>query len=153
MLLDKIEADLKDAMRAKDTLKTDTLRMFKSALNYYQIEKQLKELTDEDALNILQKQAKQRKEAIAGFESGGRTEAAEKEKKELAILENYLPKQASAAEVKKIIIDTIAEVGAMNKKDFGKVMKAVTGKLKGQADGKVISQIVNEELAKKESSQ
>lgn len=150
MLLEKIEADLKDAMRAKDTLKTDTLRMFKSALNYYQIEKQLKELTDEDALNILQKQAKQRKEAIAGFESGGRTEAAEKEKKELAILENYLPKQASAEEVKKIIIDTIAEVGAMNKKDFGKVMKAVTGKLKGQADGKVISQIVNEELAKNE---
>jgi uncharacterized protein len=149
MLLDKINEDLKEAMRARDTLKTDTLRMFKSALNYYQIEKQLKDVTDEDALTVLQKQAKQRKEAIAGFESGGRTESAEKEKKELAILENYLPKQASLEEVKKIIIDTIAEVGAVNSKDFGKVMKAVTGKLKGQADGKVISQIVNEELGKK----
>lgn len=153
MLLDKINEDLKDAMRAKDTLKTDTIRMFKSALNYYQIEKQLKEVSDEDALMVLQKQAKQRKEAIAGFESGGRAEAAEKEKKELAILENYLPKQASLEEVKKVIMDSIAETGAMNKKDFGKVMKAVTGKLKGQADGKVISQIVNEELGKKEGSQ
>lgn len=152
MLLDKINEDLKDAMRAKDTLKTDTLRMFKSALNYYQIEKQLKEVTDEETLLILQKQAKQRKEAIAGYESGGRTESAEKEKKELAILEAYLPKQVSQEEVKKIILDTIVEVGAMNKKDFGKVMKAVTGKLKGQADGKVISQIVNEELAKKEQA-
>jgi uncharacterized protein YqeY len=124
--------------------------MFKSALNYYQIEKQVKELTDDDALAILRKQAKQRKEAIAGFESGGRTESAEKEKKELAILESYLPKQASQEEIRKIILATIAEVGAVNKKDFGKVMKAVTGKLKEQANGKVISQIVNEELGKKE---
>jgi uncharacterized protein len=150
MLLEKINEDLKDAMRAKDSLRTDTIRMFKSALNYYQIDKQLKEVTDDDVLAILQKQAKQRKEAIAGFESGGRTESAEKEKKELAILEGYLPKQASLDDIKKIIIDTIAEAGAVNKKDFGKVMKAVTGKLKGQADGKVVSQIVNEELAKKE---
>lgn len=150
MLLDKINEDLKDAMRAKDTLTTDTLRMFKSALNYYQIEKQLKELTDEDALAILQKQAKQRKEAIVGFESGGRTESAEKEKKELSILESYLPKQVSQEEIIKIVLATIVEVEAVNKKDFGKVMKAVTGKLKGQADGKVISQIVNEELGKKE---
>jgi len=150
MLLEKIEADLKDAMRAKDTLKTDTLRMFKSALGYYQIDKQVKEVTDEDALAILQKQAKQRKEAIVGFESGGRTESAEKEKKELAILEGYLPKQVSQEEISKIILATIVEVGAVNKKDFGKVMKAVTVKLKGQADGKVISHIVNEELAKKE---
>lgn len=150
MLLEKIEADLKDAMRARDTLKTDTLRMFKSALNYYQIEKQVKELTDDDALAILQKQAKQRKEAIAGFESGGRTESAEKEKKELSILESYLPKQASQEEIGKIVLAAIAEVGAVNKKDFGQVMKAVTGKLKGQADGKVISRIVTEELGKKE---
>lgn len=150
MLLEKINEDIKDAMRAKDTLKTDTLRMLKSALNYYKIEKQKEELTDEDVITILNRQAKQRKEAIAGFESGGRTESAEKEKKELTILEAYLPKQAGPEEILKVILDSIAEVNATGKKDFGKVMKMVTTKLKGQADGKVISQIVGEELAKKE---
>lgn len=149
MLLAKIDEDLKMAMKAKDTLKTDTLRMLKSALNYYKIEKQVKEITDDEIISVLNKQAKQRKEAIAGFESGGRTEAAEKERKELAILEDYLPKQASLDEIRKVILDTIVEVNAAGKKDFGKVMKTVTAKLKGRADGKVISQIVNEELEKK----
>lgn len=151
MLLNGIDEDLKIAMKAKDALKTDTLRMLKSALNYYKIEKQVKELTDDDIFTVLNKQVKQRQEAIAGFESGGRTEAAEKERKELAILETYLPKQATPEEITKAILDAIIEIGAAGKKDFGKVMKAVTTKLKGRADGKVISQIVNEELAKKES--
>jgi uncharacterized protein YqeY len=153
MLLEKIEADLKDGMRARDTIKTDTLRGIKSALNYLKIEKQVEEVTDDDILTILNRQIKQRKESIESYKTGGRTELAEKEAKELVILEGYLPKQASPEEVKKIIMDAIAETAAAGKKDFGKVMKIVTPKLKGQADGKVISQIVGEELAKKEQPQ
>ncbi len=153
MLIEKIEADLKDGMRARDTLKTDTLRMLKSAFNYLKIEKQKEELTEDDILTILNRQIKQHKESIESYKTGGRTELAEKEAKELIILEAYLPKQASPEEVKKIIMDAITETGATGKKDFGKVMKAVTAKLKGAADGKVISQIVGEELAKKEQPQ
>jgi uncharacterized protein len=150
MLLEKIDADLIEGMKAKDTLKTDTLRMLKSALNYLKIEKQISEVTDDDIIAIINRQIKQHKESITSYESGARLELAEKEKKELAILESYMPKQASTEEITKIIMDTIAETGAAGKKDFGKVMKQVTIKLKGQADGKVISQMVGEELAKKE---
>lgn len=148
MLLEKIDNDLKEGMKAKDFIRTDTLRLLKSALNYYQIEKQIKEITDEDILTILSRQIKQHKESIESFEKGGRQDLVEKEKKELVILESYMPQQATPEEITKIILETIQEVGATSKKDFGKVMKAVTGKLKGQADGKVISQMVTEELAK-----
>ena len=150
MLLEKIDADLKEGMKAKDTLRTDTLRMLKSALNYFKIEKQVSEITDDDILTIINRQIKQHKESIASYENGARLELAEKEKKELVILESYMPKQASTEEITRIIMDTIAETGAAGKKDFGKVMKQVTGKLKGMADGKIVSQIVGEELAKKE---
>jgi uncharacterized protein len=152
MLLEKIENDLKDGMRAKDTMKTDTLRMMKSALNYYKIEKRKDEVTDEDVLTIIARQIKQHKESIESFEKGGRQDLIDKEKKELAILESYMPKQASTEEVKKIILAAIQETGAAGKKDFGKVMKLVTTQLKSQADGKVISQIVGEELTKKETA-
>jgi len=152
MLLEKIDNDLKEGMRAKDTLKTDTLRMLKSALNYYKIEKRKEEVTDEDVLTILTRQIKQRKESIESFEKGGRQDLIDKEKKELSILDTYMPQQASAEEVRKVILETIQETEAAGKKDFGKVMKVVTAKLKGQADGKVISQIVGEELARKETA-
>ncbi|MFH1784555.1 MAG: GatB/YqeY domain-containing protein [bacterium] len=153
MLLDKIESDLKEAMKSKDSLKVETLRMLKSALNYYKIEKKLEEFKDEDVLTILSRQVKQHKESIEGFEKGNRQDLIEQEKKELAILETYMPTQASAEEVAKVVSEVIKEVGATGKKDFGKIMKPVMEKLKGKVDGKVISQKVGEELAKLEKSE
>ena len=151
MLFEKINSDLVESMKAKDSLRTETLRMVKSALNYLKIEKKQDILTDEDVLAIISKQVKQHKESVESFEKGGRAELADKEKKELAILENYMPEQISPEEINKIINETIQEVGATSKKDFGKVMKAVSIKLKNQADGKVVSRIVGEELNKIES--
>ncbi|MDD5773927.1 MAG: GatB/YqeY domain-containing protein [bacterium] len=152
MLLEKINSDIVEAMKAKDSLRTETLRMVKSALNYVKIEKKKEILDDEDVLAIISKQVKQHKESVESFEKGGRAELADKEKKELVILESYMPKQISHEEVNKIIKETVREVGAAGKKDFGKVMKAVSAKLKNQADGKVVSRIVGEELSKIENA-
>ena len=152
MLLEKINSDLVESMKAKDSLRTETLRMVKSALHYLKIEQKKEKLTDEDVLSIISKQVKQHKESVEGFEKGGRAELADKEKKELAILQNYMPEQISPEEINKIIKETIQEVGAVSKKDFGKVMKAASVKLKNQADGKVISLIVGEELSKIENA-
>ena len=150
MLIEKIEKDLKEAMKLRNSMKVDTLRMLKSALNYYKIEKKLEEFKDEDVLTIIYRQVKQHKESIESFEKSGREDLIEKEKKELAILEEYMPAQASDEEINRVVIEAIKEVGAASKKDFGKIMKTVMEKLKGKADGKLISQKVGEELAKKE---
>lgn len=152
MLLEKINSDLVESMKAKDSLRTETLRMVKSALNYLKIEKKKEMLDDEDVLAVISKQVKQHKESVESFEKGGRAELADKEKKELAILEGYMPKQISPDELSKIIKETIQEVGAASKKDFGKVMKAVSAKLKNQADGKAVSRIVGEEISKIENA-
>lgn len=153
MLLEKIDNQLKESMKKRDSLKVETLRMLKSAVSYYKIEKRLEELKDEDVLTVLSRQVKQHKESIESFEKGGREDLVEKEKAELAILESYMPEQASIEQIKKVILEVIEETGASSKKDFGKVMKPVVVKLKGQADGKVISQVVGEELAKLEQTE
>lgn len=152
MLIDKINSDLVESMKAKDSLRTETLRMVKSALNYLKIEKKKETVDDEDVLGIISKQVKQHKESIESFGKGGRAELADKEKKELVILESYMPKQISSEEINRIIKETIKEVGAAGRKDFGKVMKAVSSKFKNQADGKLVSQIVGEELNKIENA-
>ncbi|MEW6089188.1 MAG: GatB/YqeY domain-containing protein [bacterium] len=152
MLIEKINSDLVESMKAKNVIRTETLRMVKSALNYLKIEKKKETLTDEDVLAVISKQVKQRKESIESFEKGGRAELADKEKKELAVLEGYLPKQLSNEEIRKMVIETIKETNAAGKKDFGKVMKALSAKLKNQADGKMVSQIAGEELNKIENA-
>lgn len=142
MLTDKIAADMKDAMRARDTLRLGTLRMLKSALEYYLIEKKSEALTDADTISVIKKQVKQRQDSIAGFEQGGRTDLADKEKAELAILKEYLPEELAPDQVAAIIDETIAELGAESKADMGKVMKAVQPKLAGRADNRQVSQLV-----------
>src|SRR5437868_3974001 len=113
-LFQRVDSDLKDAMRAKDTTRLGVLRMLKSALRYGAIEKSGAdaELNDVDAVQVIRKQAKQRQDSIASFEKGGRPELVEKEKAELAILNTYLPQQMSAEELAEIVRETIAELGA-----------------------------------------
>jgi len=134
---------LKQAMLAKQSDRVNTLRLVKSALGYTMIEKKTESLSDADVLAVLQKEAKKRKDAVEGFEAGGRPESAATERTELAIIEEFLPKGLSAAEMEELVRAAIAEVGATSKKDMGAVMKAVTVKAGGRADGKTLSGLVS----------
>src|SRR5436189_5403810 len=127
---ERIDSDLKDAMRAKDTTKLGVLRMITSALKYAAIAKSdaEAELSEAEATQVIRKQAKQRRDSIERFEKGGRAELAKKEKEELSILNAYLPQAMSADELAKVVRDTISEVGA-TKAQGGEVMKAVRGEL------------------------
>jgi uncharacterized protein YqeY len=147
MLMDKIAADMKEAMRAKDAARLSTLRLLKSAVEYYKIEKKQEQLTDVDVTAIIKKQIKQRQDSIEGFEKGGRADLVEKEKAELVVLKSYLPEELSPAQVEEAVKATIAELGATTKTDMGKVMKAVQAKLAGRADNRLVSQIVSANLA------
>jgi uncharacterized protein YqeY len=147
MLLDKIAADMKDAMRSKDVVRLSTLRMLKSAVEYYKIDRKQEQLTDVDVIAVIKKQVKQRQDSIDGFEKGGRVDLVEKEKTELAILKTYLPAEISASQLEEIIKASIAELGATTKADMGKVMKAVQLKTAGRADNRLVSQIVAANLA------
>ena len=145
---ERIDADLKDAMRAKDAGKLGVLRMLKSAMKYAAIEKSGAEgqLEDAEAMQVIRKQVKQRQDSIEGFEKGGRAELAAKEKEELAILSSYLPQAMSGEEVAAAVRETIAEVGATSRAQMGAVMKALQTKLAGRADGKTLSQEVQRQL-------
>jgi uncharacterized protein len=147
-LHDRLDSDLKEAMRAKDATKLGVLRMLKSALKYAAIAKSGSdaELSDAEAAQVTRKQAKQRQDSIESFEKGGRVELAEKEKEELSILNAYLPQAMSADELAVAVRETIAEVGATSKAQMGAVMKALQVKVTGRADGKTLSQEVQKQL-------
>ncbi|MFL6569023.1 MAG: GatB/YqeY domain-containing protein [Chthoniobacterales bacterium] len=148
-LQERIDNDLKDAMRAKDTTRLGVLRMLKSAVKNSAIEKggATATLDDSEATAVIRKQVKQRQDSIESFEKGGRPELAAKEKEELAVLQHYLPQQLGADELQKIVRDTIAELNASSKAQMGAVMKAVQAKIAGRADGKTVSQEVQRQLA------
>jgi uncharacterized protein YqeY len=145
----RIDSDLKEAMRAKDAVKLSVLRMLKSALKYSAIEKAGAEgkLDKTEAMQVIRKQVKQRQDSIESFEKGGRAELAEKEKTELALLGAYLPQAMAPEELTKIVRDTIAEVGATSKAQMGVVMKALQAKVAGRVDGKSLSQEVQRQLS------
>ncbi len=145
MLKEKLQADLKEAMVAKDETKVSTIRLLMSDLNYLKIEKQ-RELTDEDVLAAVEKQVKRHRESIDGFEKGGRVEMVEKEKKELVILQSYLPEQIGEDEVRAKIEEAIKNTGATTLAEMGKVMNALS-ELKGKADFSLVSQIVKDKLS------
>ena len=147
-LQERIDPDLKDAMRAKDATKLGVLRMLKSALKYAAIAKSGSdaELSDAEAAQVIRKQAKQRQDSIESFEKGGRAELAAKEKEELSILNAYLPQAMSVDELAVVVRETIAEVGATSKTEMGAVMKALQVKVAGRADGKTLSQEVQKQL-------
>lgn len=147
-LQQRVDSDLKEAMRAKDATKLGVLRMLKSALKYAAIAKSgaEAELSDVEAVQVIRKQAKQRQDSIESFEKGGRAELADKEKEELAILNSYLPQGMSPDELAKIVRETIAELGATSKAQMGAVMKALQAKADGRADGKTLSAEVQKQL-------
>jgi uncharacterized protein len=143
MLMDKITADMKEAMRAKDAARLSTLRMLKSAADYCKIDKKQEKLTDADVTAVIKKQIKQRQDSIESFEKGGRADLVEKEKAEWAILKSYLPEEIPPAQLEEIVKAVIIEVGASTKTDMGRVMKAVQAKVAGRADNRLVSQIVS----------
>ena len=147
-LQQRVDLDLKEAMRAKDATKLNVLRMLKSALKYAVIAKSDAgaELSDAEAVQVIRKQAKQRQDSIESFEKGGRAELAEKEKEELAILNTYLPQGMTTDDLAKVVRETIAEVGATSKAQMGAVMKALQTKLGGRADGRTLSSEVARQL-------
>ncbi len=148
MLKDKLQEDLKQSMLARDELRTSVIRMVKSAINYYEIQKGGAgyEATDEDVLTVITQQAKQRRDSIDQFKTAGRDELVEKETKELDILQTYLPAQMGEEEIRKIVEEAIAQTGASSAQDMGKVMGALMSKVKGKADGSLVSKIVKEKL-------
>jgi uncharacterized protein YqeY len=145
-LPERIDADLKDAMRAKDAGKLAVLRGLKSALKYAAIEKADASLDDAAATQVIRKQVKQRQDSIESFEKGGRPELAAKEKEELEILNSYLPKGLNAEELSALVRETIAETGATSKAQMGAVMKALQAKVAGRADGRALSAEVQRQL-------
>ncbi len=145
-LQERIDADLKGAMRAKEAGKLSVLRGLKSALKYAEIEKADAGLDDSAAVQVIRKQVKQRQDSIESFEKGGRPDLAAKEKEELEILNAYLPKGLSAEELSALVRETIAEVGATSKAQMGAVMKALQPKVAGRADGKSLSAEVQKQL-------
>jgi uncharacterized protein len=146
-LQERIDADLKDAMRAKEAGKLSVLRGLKSALKYAEIEKADAALDDSAAVQVIRKQVKQRQDSIESFEKGGRPELAAKEKEELEILNAYLPKGLSPEELSALVREAIAEVGATSKAQMGAVMKALQAKVAGRADGKSLSAEVQKQLS------
>jgi uncharacterized protein len=143
--------DLKQAMKAKDADRLRVLRSLKSKM----LEKEISErsggeatLSDEQAVDVLMKAAKQRKESIEQFEKGGRDDLAEKEKQELEVIETYLPEMMSDEEIREAVQKQIEQSGASSMADMGKVMGAMMSQLKGKADGAAVSRIVKEELSK-----
>jgi uncharacterized protein YqeY len=149
ILQERVDSDLKEAMRAKDTTKLAVMRMLKSALKYAAIAKSDAdaELSDAEAVQVIRKQVKQRQDSIESFEKAGRAELVEKEKKELSILNGYLPQPMSADEISKVVRETIAETGANSRAQMGAVMKALQTKVAGRVDGKALSAEVQKQLS------
>ena len=147
---EQIFTDLKEAMKAKDQDRLRVLRSLKAKLMEKEIAERQggeAELSDEQALQVLTKAAKQRKESIAQFTDGGREDLVANEEMELEIIEEYLPEMMSEDEVREVVKDKIAAMGASGPQDMGKVMGPIMGQLKGKADGSLVSSIVKEELA------
>jgi len=145
---EEIDADLKDAMRSRDAERLSVLRMVKSALTNAAIEKRRVTggLADSEAVGVIRKQVKQRRDSIESFEKGGRPELAAKERKEIEFLTEYLPQPLEEDEINQLVKDAIAEAGATSKAQMGAVMKIVTEKAEGRVEGKKLSQAVQKAL-------
>lgn len=147
MLIDKLQEDLKTAMRAKDEEKLSTLRMLKSAIQYAEINKGVGyTATDEDILDVIGKEVKKRREAIDLYEKGGRPELADKEKRELELLQSYLPEQMGENEISVLVEQAITQSGASSMQDMGRVMGILMPQVKGKADSSLVSSLVRQKL-------
>jgi len=144
----QLDATLKESMKAKDQVKVDTIRNVKSAIKYKEVEGgEARVLPDDEILKVITTLVKQRKDSAEQFKAGGRPDLAEKEERELAILQAFLPAQLTGAELEALVASTIAETGAKTPKEMGLVMKALQPKIAGRADGKQASELVKKLLA------
>ena len=144
---ERIQSQMTDAMRSKDSLRLSVLRMMKSAIKNKEIEK-IKQLDESEALAVLTTLVKQRKDSVDQFRKGGREELAQKEEAEIKIIEEYLPAAASEEDIRRAIEEAVQETGASSIKDMGKVMKAALARLAGKSsDGSRVSQMVKEKLS------
>jgi hypothetical protein len=145
-LIDQIESDLKEAMRARDELRTGTLRLTLAALR--SSEKELgRPLKEDEELQVLQRERKRRTEAAEAFRDAGREEQASQEERELEVIEEFMPEPLAEEELERIVDDAIAETGATSLRDLGRVMADVMPQVAGRADGSTVSQLVREKLA------
>jgi uncharacterized protein len=145
-LIEELEDDVKDAMRAGETERRDALRLIIASLK--SAEKDLmRPLTEDEELQVLQRERKKRIEAAEAFRGGGREEQAAKEEAELAVLEEFMPEPLAEEELERIVDDAIAENGATSMRDMGRVMKDVMPQIAGRADGAAVSQMLREKLA------
>jgi uncharacterized protein YqeY len=142
---EKLTADLKDAMRARDTLRKRVLRLALASIKNAEIEKQA-ELSEAEVVKVLQKEVKERRDTIEGAQKAGRADLVAEAEAEITVLETYLPQQLSEAELEALVRGTIAEVGAASMREMGKVMSAIMPKVQGRADGKAVSQMVRKLL-------
>lgn len=140
-LVEQLSDDMKEAMRSKDKLRLSVIRMVRAAIKNKEIDSGAV-VSDEDALAIVQKELKQRRDSLQAFESAGRTDLADTAKDEIAILESYLPQQLSEDEIRTLVAKVIETVDAKGKSDMGKVMAALMPQVRGRADGKLVQQVV-----------
>lgn len=145
-LREKMMADLKEAMKARDQAKMDAIRFLQSAVKYREVELRPNGITDQDVLGVIKKMAKQRRESIEQFEKAGRNDLAVKEKSELAIIEAYLPQQMDRAQVEALVKEVIQALGANSVKQMGAVIKEVQARSAGSADNKMVSELVKASL-------
>ena len=145
MLRDSIANDMREAMKAREPVRVGALRMLMAAVKNTEVEK-LHELSDDEVLEVIAREAKRRRESIEAFEKGGRTDLVDKESGELAVLEAYLPEKLSDDELAGLVDQAIAETGASTPKQMGEVMKALMPKLRGRADGAQVSAMVKGRL-------
>jgi uncharacterized protein len=147
-LKERIDAELKDAMRSKDEASTSTLRMLKSAIKYKEVEPGGKALDDAGVVGVIGTLIKQRRDSIEQFRAAQRADLADKEEKEIAILQRYLPRQLSAEELRAEVARAISESGAKSAREMGLVMKVLVPRVQGKAEGKAVSEEVKAQLAK-----
>ena len=149
MLTDRLQEDLKTAMRAKDQVRLRTIRSLRAALTEKEIElrAQHQDLTEEEVLAVVQKQAKQRRDAIEQYQEAGRDDLVRKEEEELEVLEEYLPEQLGDEEIRKVLHELIKATGAASPRDLGKVMGVAMQRLRGKADGRRVNELARELLS------
>lgn len=145
-LIERLEAELKEAMAAREAERRDTLRLILSSLRSAEKELQ-RPLHDDEELQVLQRERKKRGEAAEAFREAGRAEQADAEERELEVLEEFMPEPLSEEDLEEIVDDVIAEVGATSMRDLGRVMADVMPQVAGRADGSTVSQLVREKLA------
>lgn len=147
-LREQLDADMKTAMREKDTVRLSTVRMIKSAMKYKETEPGASgPLDDAGIVQVVVSEVKKRRDSVAEYEKAGRSDLADKERAEIEILQGYLPAQLEAHELDALVAAAIAEAQASGPKDMGKVMKILTPRIQGRADGKVVADLVKQKLA------